>query len=108
MFEDNSHEIQVARHLGTAAVYNVIAEYKMNTYGGIESSTFVAYAPTVLYTCPHSEKSSSDAVRSTSDQLTCDLLENASVTTKICIGVIFVGATLYALAGSFYVWFRKF
>ncbi|VUZ53366.1 unnamed protein product, partial [Hymenolepis diminuta] len=105
LFEDNSHEIQVARHLGTAAVYNVIAEYKMNTYGGIESSTFVAYAPTVLYTCPHSEKSS-DAVRSTSDQLTCDLLENASVTTKMCIGVIFVGATLYALAGSFYVWFR--
>nr|CDS28268.1 hypothetical protein HmN_000808400 [Hymenolepis microstoma] len=106
LFEDNSHEIQVARHLGTAAVYNVIAEYKTNSYGDIESSTFVAYAPTVLYTCPHTKKSYSGYIRTTSDQLSCDLLENASIITNICIGVILIGATLYALAGSFCVWFR--
>ncbi|VDO01350.1 unnamed protein product [Rodentolepis nana] len=106
LFEDNSHEIQVARHLGTAAVYNVIAECKTDSSGDIESSVFVAYAPTVLYACPHTGKSHSDSIRITSDQLSCDLLGNASIITEICIGVIFIGAILYALAGSFCVWFR--
>ncbi|KAM7535187.1 hypothetical protein Aperf_G00000095014 [Anoplocephala perfoliata] len=106
LFEDNSHEVQVARHLGTASVFNVIAEYKSDSLLHMESSTFVAYAPTVLYTCPHSARRSPGVVRNSSDQLSCDLLQNAPVITQISIGVIIVASALYALAGSFCVWFR--
>lgn len=106
LYGDNSYEVKIARHLGTASAVNVIAEYKTGSRSQMESSTFVAYAPTVLYTCPHTDEQSFYRIYTKSDQLTCDLFSGISTGTRFSIGIIFLAALLYALSGSYFVWLR--
>ncbi|VDM20482.1 unnamed protein product [Hydatigera taeniaeformis] len=106
LYDDNSYEIKVTRHLGTASVVNVIAEYRLGSLSQTESSTFAAYAPTVLYTCPHIGRQSVFQINTKSDQLACDLVSDPSIGTRISIGIIFLAALLYALSGSHFVWLR--
>lgn len=107
LYEDNSHEIRIVRHLGTASVVNVIAEYKTKTLTSAESSTFVSYAPTVLYTCPPDPNPPSDDVRFLSNQLDCNLLSNSISGTRFCVGLVMVAAAFLASFGNFFVWIRK-
>ncbi|KAL5108954.1 hypothetical protein TcWFU_005371 [Taenia crassiceps] len=106
LYDDNSYEIEIARHLGTASVLNVIAEYRTGSLSQVESSTFVAYAPAILYTCPHAGRQSAHHIHTKSDQLGCDLVSGASVGTRFSIGIISLAALLYALSGSYFVWLR--
>uniref|UniRef100_A0A5K3EFB3 Transmembrane protein n=1 Tax=Mesocestoides corti TaxID=53468 RepID=A0A5K3EFB3_MESCO len=106
LFEDNSHEIRFTRHLGTASVVNVIAEYKVMPVSSVASSTFVAYAPTVLYTCPPTDRTPSQDINFSSNQLGCELLPEFSLATRLCVGVILVAALFFTLSGSFCVWLR--
>ncbi|VDK39158.1 unnamed protein product [Taenia asiatica] len=106
LYSDNSYEIEIARHLGTASVVNVIAEYKTGSLSEIESSTFVAYAPTVLYTCPHAGRQLDYHIHVKSDQLACNLVSGVSVGIQFSIGVIFLAASLFAFSGSYFVWLR--
>ncbi|KAL5971567.1 hypothetical protein TSMEX_000688 [Taenia solium] len=108
LYSDNSYEIEIARHLGTASVVNVIAEYKTSSLSEIGSSTFVAYAPTVLYTCPHAGRQLDYHIHVKSDQLACNLVSGSSNGIRFSIGIIFLAASLFAFSGSYYVWLRMF
>lgn len=105
--KDFSYQIPIARHLGTAAIINIIAEYKSNTLDNGQSSTFVSYTPTVLYTCSPTKRSAFE-VHSFSNQLDCSLISDSVSGTRVSIGFVMVFAIVFALSGRFFVWIRTF
>ncbi|VDL92774.1 unnamed protein product [Schistocephalus solidus] len=104
--EDFSYSIPLVRHLGVASVVTIIAEYQTNIAANMESSTFVAYTPTVLYTCRPSRELIPEAVHYLSDQLSCSLLSDSVSGTRFFVGLLMVASFLYAVLGSYFVWSR--
>nr|VZH89264.1 unnamed protein product [Spirometra erinaceieuropaei] len=104
--EDFSYGIPLVRHLGVAAVVTIIAEYQANIAANGESSTFVAYTPTVLYTCRPTREFTPEAVHYLSDQLSCGLLSDSVPGTRFFVGLLMVVSFLYAVLGSYFVWSR--